>query len=155
MPTPIPFSALWLGLAGLIPFYGAGFAMLARDPNVTAFAATAFAIYATAILSFLGGARWGLEIARAPAAPDPRRLVFSVLPSLAGWAAAVAMITDPQAPWSAGIFAGLFAAQYVWDRQAARDAAAPDWYPPLREVLTGGVIVACLALPIARFVTGG
>jgi hypothetical protein len=155
MRAPIPSVAFWLGLAGLLPFYGAGFAMLARDAGVTQFATVAFAIYAAAILSFLGGARWGLEIARAPAAPDSRRLAFSVLPSLAGWAAASAMIVHPQAAWSAGLFAGLFTAQFIWDRQAARDAAAPEWYPPLREVLTGGVIVACLALPVARFVSGG
>lgn len=154
MRPTIPSAPLWLGLSGLIPFYAAGLLMLARNDALTHLATVAFAVYGAAILSFLGGVRWGLEIARAPDAPDPRRLVFSVIPSLAGWAAAAIMITQPQAPVSAGIFAGLFAAQYVWDRQAAADAAAPNWYPPLREVLTGGVIVACLALPIARFVAG-
>jgi hypothetical protein len=155
MRPPIPSPALWLGLAGLLPFYGAGLAMLARDSVVANFAFVAFAIYAAAILSFLGGVRWGLEIARAPQAPSTARLIYSVLPSLAGWITAAIAVIAPQTHWIAGLLAGLFAIQFIWDRAAARDAGAPNWYPPLREVLTSGVIVACLALPIARLLTGG
>jgi hypothetical protein len=43
----------------------------------------------------------------------------------------------------------LFAAQYVWDHRSAADAGAPEWYPLLRRVLTGGAMIVCLLIPLA------
>jgi hypothetical protein len=76
------------------------------------------------------------------------RLVFSALPALGGWALALFVIVVPNVMAAASAFAGLFAAQYVWDHRSA-DAGAPAWYPLLRQVLTGGVMIACLLLPLA------
>jgi hypothetical protein len=146
---PIPSIALQLGLGGLIPFYASAFATLTEDAGLSRLGFTAFSIYAAAILSFLGGVRWGAEMLRAPDRPSAARLVFSVLPAIAGWALALYAITGPHALGAAAAFAGLFALQYVWDLRAARDAAAPAWYPLLRQILTGGVMLACLLLPIA------
>ncbi len=149
-PTLIPSGPLWLGLGGLVPFYGAGLAMFAPDGEIARLAFAAFALYAASILSFLGGVRWGLEMVRAPDAPSAARLAYSVLPALAGWALAFVVIDQPALRGAAGIFAGLFAAQYAWDKTSAADAGAPAWYPALREVLTGGVMLACLLVIIAR-----
>ena len=46
-------------------------------------------------------------------------------------------------------FAGLFAAQAVWDHRSAADAGAPAWYPLLRQVLTGGAMIICILIPLA------
>lgn len=139
----IPASALWLGLLGLLPFYGA--AVLAHQPlPVGPAARIGFVVYAAVILSFLGGVRWGLEIARDGGAPSPRRLVLSVLPSLYGWACAVGTLA-----WDmslSGFIASGFVFQFLWDRAAAREGLAPAWYGPLRSILTFGVLGACLLL---------
>ena len=58
------------------------------------------------------------------------------------------MALTPAAAGAASAFAGLFAAQYLWDHRSA-NAGAPDWYPLLRRVLTGGAMIACLLLPLA------
>ncbi|MBU6373487.1 MAG: DUF3429 family protein [Alphaproteobacteria bacterium] len=156
--SPIPTAALWLGLTGLIPFYASAFAAAGPDA-IAPWGVLSFAIYAAVILSFLGGARWGLELARAPDAPSTARLVMSVLPSIAGWALAAGALGAAVAtggtgglgvPGLAGGFAALFAAQYVWDQSAPRVSAAPVWYPRLRQILTSGVIVACIVLPFAQ-----
>jgi hypothetical protein len=154
-PASIPPAALWLGLAGLIPFYAAALATAASDPAIARLALASFAIYAAVILSFLGGARWGLELARAGDAPSLRRLAFSVAPSIAGWALAIAAMAYPSAPGLAGGFAALFAVQYVWDAAAGREGLAPTWYPNLRQILTSGVVLACVILPFARILGRG
>lgn len=124
--------------------------MLTPSAELAQMGFAGFVIYAAVILSFLGGVRWGLELARAPDAPSPARLVYSVSPSVAGWILATFALTSAQLHGAAGMFAGLFALQYMWDRFSHRDANAPDWYPLLRQVLTGGVMLACLALILAK-----
>jgi hypothetical protein len=37
----------------------------------------------------------------------------------------------------------------VWDRTSAQERLAPRWYPLLREVLTGGAMIACILLMFA------
>jgi hypothetical protein len=146
----LPPSALWLGLAGLIPFYAGALGAAAPDPALSRAALLAFSIYAAAILSFLGGARWGLELARAPQAPSTSRLCYSVAPSIGGWALALASAVTPAAAGIAAGFAITFVVQFVWDSAAGREGLAPSWYPRLRGTLTGGVVLACAILPIAR-----
>src|SRR5690606_40342945 len=60
--------------------------------------------------------RCGFELMRAPHAPNGLRLLFSALPALAGWALALLVVFVPAAIAAASAFAGLFAAQYAWDR---------------------------------------
>jgi hypothetical protein len=143
MQTRIPRPALYLGLAGLIPFYAASVLDLTLDPLMGGLGDAVFAVYAAVILSFLGGARWGLELARSPDAPSMLRLVFSVTPSLIGWAIALAHVVIGPA-YMTSAFALAFAAQYVWDRAAASELLAPAWYGRLRFILTVGVLGACL-----------
>jgi hypothetical protein len=141
---------LRLALLALSPLYAAGFVSLMSDYETAHFGALGFALYAAALLSFLGGVRCGMEIARAPDQPDALRLAFSALPALAGWALSLFVAATPAAAGAASAFAGLFAAQYLWDYRSAEDAGAPAWYPLLRQVMTGGVMIACLLLPLAN-----
>lgn len=149
--TPIPQGPLGLGLLGLLPFVGAALALYSSNEGVAAFAFSSFVIYAAVILSFLGGVRWGLEIARAPQAPSSLRLIFSVLPSLGGWGLALWSLSQPERHGAAAAFAGLFAAQYAWDRASGPEGLAPAWYPLLRQILTGGVMLACVMLMAADY----
>jgi hypothetical protein len=137
-----------MGFLGLAPLLIAGLVALSRHQGTAHVGAVAFVIYAAVLLSFLGGIRCGLELARAPDQPDALRLMFSALPALSGWALAAVMLIYPAMLAASSIFAGLFAAQLVWDQRSA-DVGAPAWYPLLRQVLTGGVMIACLLLPLA------
>jgi hypothetical protein len=117
---------------------------LSGDSILAMFGPLSFVSYAAVILSFLGGARWGLELARAPDAPSPWRLCASVLPSIAGWIAVVINIA-PAA--SIGVLMAGFLAQFAWDWRAGQTGRAPAWYGALRALLTAGVLLAlCVEL---------
>jgi hypothetical protein len=151
-PTPPPFlprAALRLGFLGLAPLAISALVALSPHADTAHLAAISFSIYAAALLSFLGGVRCGFELMRAPEDPNPLRLLFSALPSLAGWPLALFVTVVPAVVGAASIFAGLFAAQYIWDHRSAADAGAPPWYPLLRQVLTGGAMIVCLLIPLA------
>jgi hypothetical protein len=86
---------------------------------------------------------------RDPHKPNAARLFYSAVPALCGWALALFVVIDPVLLGTSAIFAGLFAAQAVWDQRSAIDAGAPAWYPLLRSVLTGGAMIICLLIPLA------
>lgn len=136
-----PRAAVLLGWLGVVPF--AAFAsvayaewLLPRDV-----ALNGMIVYGCLILSFLGGAQWGLAIAT----PQPNgrtlayRLTVSVLPSLAAFCVWYLPITA-----SLLALAALFVAWLIYDIAAARDEIAPAWYPALRIQLTSAVVVCLL-----------
>lgn len=148
-PPFLPRAALRMGFLGLAPLAVCALISLSQYPDTAHLGAVAFSLYAAILLSFLGGVRCGFEIMRDPRTPNPLRLFFSALPGLAGWGLALFAVLVPGALGGSAAFAGLFAAQYVWDHRSARDAAAPAWYPLLRQVLTGGAMIVCLLIPLA------
>lgn len=148
-PPALPRAALRLGFLGLAPLAISALVSLSRHEGTSHLGGVSFAIYAAVLLSFLGGVRCGFELMRAPDAPSGLRLLFSALPALAGWCLALLVIAWPGALAAEAAFAGLFAAQYVWDQRSAADAGAPAWYPMLRQVLTGGAMIICLIIPLA------
>jgi hypothetical protein len=79
------------------------------------------------ILSFLGGAWWGLAAGRG----HPRDLAFwlglAVVPALAGWAAVYAL-----SPLSVAGLSGLFLLTLWVDRELTRRYVAPEWWLPMR-----------------------
>ncbi len=134
--TPRPVAIY--GLLGLIPFLAPPIAGLVR-PDYAGLAAAVLAAYGALILSFLGGARWGIEIAR----PAPRTTIVSLamLPSLAG----LALLILP-AGWRQAQLLGLAAAlvlHWLWDLCSRGDL--PGWYPGLRTVLTAGAVAGLIA----------
>ena len=147
-PYLLPRAAVRFGFLGLAPLLISGLVSLSQHHDTARIGALSFTIYAAALLSFLGGVRCGVELRRAPGAPDPWRLGFSAAPALAAWVLALYVVVAPGGLGAASAFAGLFAAQYVWDQRCA-GAGAPDWYPLLRQVLTGGAMIACLLIPLA------
>ena len=148
-PPFLPRAALRLGFLSLAPLAISALVSLSQHMDTAHIGALSFSIYAAALLSFLGGVRCGFELVRAPEAPNALRLFFSALPALSGWALALLVVLVPAAEGAAAAFAGLFAAQSLWDHRSAADAGAPAWYPMLRQVLTGGALIICLIVPLA------
>ncbi len=150
-PTPpplVPRDAVRFGFLSLAPLVVSGLMCLSHDPMAAHVGAVAFAIYAAALLSFLGGVRCGFEIMRAPQAPDARRLLFSAAPALVGWIFALALAVLPVPPGTARSSLACSRCNSCGMR-AAPMLKAPAWYPVLRQVLTGGVMIICLLLPFA------
>ena len=148
-PPFLPRAALRLGFLGLAPLAVTALISLSEHASTARLGAISFSLYAAVLLSFLGGVRCGFEIMRAPDAPNGLRLLFSALPALGGWALAALVVYVTPVLGAAAIFAGLFAAQAMWDYRSARDAGAPAWYPVLRQVLTGGAMIICMIIPLA------
>jgi hypothetical protein len=138
----VPLSAAWLGGLGALPFIGLAGALPFLVGAPKRFAVEALVAYGETILSFLGGIHWGLAIAPqgdAKRATLPVRLTFSIIPSLAAWAALLV-------PDTSGLFvlAAAIAAMLWVDLRATRAAEAPAWYPTLRLPLTCIVVAALL-----------
>jgi Protein of unknown function (DUF3429) len=148
-PPFLPRAALRLGFLGLAPLAISALITLSAHTSTARLGAIAFSLYAAVLLSFLSGVRCGIEIMRDPQNPNATRLLFSALPGLVGWVLAVVVVFVTPALGASAAFAGLFAAQGAWDDRSARDAAAPAWYPVLRQVLTGGAMLVCLLIPLA------
>jgi hypothetical protein len=139
----VPASAGWLGGLGAAPFIGLAGAMPFLEGPSRMLVAHALVAYGATILSFLGGVHWGLAIGSTSNAENGKlsaRLILSVVPSLAGWAALLVSETS-------GLFILAMAiAAMLWvDIQATRAGKAPPWYPKLRIPLTC-VVVATLFL---------
>jgi hypothetical protein len=137
MRSAVPRAVLVYGLLGVIPFVAppiAGAVVADWKPE----AAVVLARYAALILSFLGGARWGLAIAHPPARTS--LISLAMLPSLVGLA--LLLLPPAARPWQ---FAGLAAAlilHWLWD---LRGDSLPAWYPWLRTPLTLGAVAGLVA----------
>lgn len=133
-PPSIPRPAAWLGAAGLIPFLGlAAMAQLA-EPVAGAQAARALGFYGALILSFMGGAQWGLAVSRGERGLRP--YAASVVPSLLAWS----LLALPSAAGLLGLAAGLVGLM-AYDLWTVRRGEAPAWYGRLRWRLTA--VAAC------------
>ncbi len=143
----IPYSALFLGLAGLIPFlwgtateFSPALAQQGQDwfgprfisPHIQLF-------YGTIILAFMSGVLWGFAT-KATGKVATTGYALSVLPAL--WvfffvgggptSTAIYLITG---------YIGLLALDYMFWKQEL----APPWWMQLRILLTL-IVIACLAV---------
>jgi hypothetical protein len=142
--------ALSLALLGYLPFFALALAAGPLNPILADFAglfslpswffAHALAVYGAVILSFLGGIRWGVAmVGTGDEKIRLRELVWSVVPSLAGWAAVFMPRTEGL------IFLGIcFLAQGYWDSRLASAGRAPDWFASLRKLLTALVSITLI-----------
>ncbi len=137
--SSIPSPALWLGLAGLLPFIGTAIALWFGSADSQAAMVFALLTYGAVILSFLGGVRWGALLQDRVALERTTPLAASVTPSLLGWAA----LLLPPVYGLITLIAGL-AAQFLSDWKASQVAALPAWYGRLRVTLTTGAIVSMM-----------
>ena len=131
--------------AGALPFIGLTLGMAVLDPPTDSTARLWLMVYASVILSFLGGIRWGLALAGPP--PSPLPLVLSVLPALAGWVIVPYAILIQPVPGPAWFlaYAGLFALQLGWDLSSG---VVPAWFKPVR-LWVSLIVIACMAAAFA------
>ena len=131
-PATPPRVVLVYGLLGIIPFWSLSLARLVA-PSLAGLGVIVAALYAGLILSFLGGARWGLAV-REPA-PNPAVIGLSMIPTLAGLAALV--VLHGQARAQLLVLAAALALSWAWD---VRAEGLPAWYGRLRSLLTLGAV---------------
>lgn len=142
----IPRPALWLGLAGLLPFFWGVVTLLSPalaqvtlnviGPRFTG--PYVLISYGTVILCFMSGVLWGFAARGAEHAWSGYAL--SVGPAL--WA--FFFVGGGPAQALAALLTG-FVLLLLIDLQFSRWALAPRWWMSLRMMLTSGVVV-CLAL---------
>lgn len=133
---PIPPAAAWIGYLGCVPFIAAAAALwVAGDPARQREIAFAVAAYGAVILSFLGGVRWGREIARQGPLPGRGPLLLSAAPCLLAWLAL--LLPGPSHP----LLALLLAFVVVGLLDVHEEELA--WYARLRLILTA-IVCACL-----------
>lgn len=136
-PRSVPPAVLTYGLLGLVLFVGPPLAG-AISPALKPVAGSILALYGALILSFLGGARWGLAIAHPK--PATRTVSLAMIPTLAGLAFLL-LPSNHGALQLTGLAAALVL-HWLWD---VADRTLPPWYPRLRTILTGGAIAGLLA----------
>ena len=140
--TTVPLGAVFLGVAGLVPFLGfAALAVSGFDGGLGTIGLsprTILSAYGAVIASFLGGIRWGAAAARGAGSAD---YLIAIVPSLVAWAALAA-----PAPWDLRVLGGLVLVWGVVDQDLSRRGLAPVWLPRLRLILSG---VAGAALLVA------
>ena len=135
----VPRSALWLGLAGLIPFISGGIGVWLSALGDIRFALPLIVLaYGCLIAGFLGGVRWGAAMQNNEADHLPRQLIIAIMPTL--MALVAFMLPLPQA---FTLLIVLFVAQSVLDLTAVQQTRLVDWYGPLRILLT---IIAALSM---------
>lgn len=134
-----------LGLLGLVPFFGLVALAWTAPAPFDGVAEGAWTAYGAAILSFLGGTRWGMELVSRPEGPSPLVLTVSNVPAILGWLAVVLNIVNP--PLSLGLLVVGFVLQWAWDAATTGQGPRrfPHWYGPLRLVLTAGVLISAAA----------
>jgi hypothetical protein len=134
--VPAP-PAVWVfGLSTLIPFFVASGLFCYGPPNVQNGALISLLAYSTAMVSYFGGVRTGLEIEN----PSPRWLVLglSLLFPLAGFGLLLGELRFEPA-WQLSGFLLVFLLQWVWD---VTDHEGPAWRPRMRTLLTSGAAVS-------------
>jgi Protein of unknown function (DUF3429) len=141
----IPFTALALGGAGLIPFLLAALSQWVELRSIPQeFGYRAGVIYAAIILSFLGGIRWGAALARPEGERQSMEFAGSNVAALAGWLA----LLLPPVPCLSLLIAG-FLLQGLWDLMASEEGTLPLWFGVLRTWLSA-IAVVCLAALLLR-----
>ncbi len=125
--------ALALGWLGVIPFVSLALACLLLPGLAARHAAlSALILYGALILSFLGGATWGLTLARPDRAElGVRDLLIGIGASLLGFAGA---LLTPGA--GLPVLVAGFALMLAYDLRAIAAGLLPVWYRPLRMGLT-------------------
>ena len=141
----IPRPALLLGWTGVIPFALLTAASVfdihpwSLDPTM------ALRAYGACILSFMGGAQWGVLLPREEGHAPFFRYAISVLPALL----AFLCLLTPNTPGLIGLIVG-FLALLAYDVSTVRQGLAPRWYASLRTQLTLAVVALLGITVLAR-----
>lgn len=140
----IPKPALWLGLAGLIPFVYGAVTHLAPGIAFTPLAGAAMIrLYGIVILCFMAGVLWGLA-ARAPQQEWPL-YAASVAPALLAFVPAMFLPDIYLGQGGILLLLNGFVILLIIDNWFARRDLTPDWWMSLRTLLTA-IVSLCLVI---------
>jgi hypothetical protein len=131
-------TARQLGYGGLLPFLGlTALSLYGGNASLQDFAREGLALYAVAILSFVGAVSWGIALADQRLEPSQRKrlLQYSVLPSLVAWL--IWFFPDGAMRWVA--FAALTFALYLVDLRNGQQLGWPKEWLTLRLHLSATV----------------
>ncbi|XP_005398751.1 PREDICTED: transmembrane protein 69 [Chinchilla lanigera] len=135
-----PKPALYITLAGLIPFIAPPLIMVMTKSYIPALAFTQMA-YGASFLSFLGGVRWGFTLTEgSPAKPDYLNLANSVAPIVFSWFAF--LISERLSEAIVTVIIGLGVTLHV---ELFLLPHYPNWFKALRIVVT---LVAVLSFAV-------
>jgi hypothetical protein len=132
----IPRPALLLGWAGVIPFALLTAASVLDIQPWSLDRTMALRAYGACILSFMGGAQWGVLLPQEGGHAPFFRYLISVLPALL----AFLCLLIPSTPGLIGLIIG-FLALLAYDLSTIDQGIAPRWYASLRIQLTLAVVV--------------
>ncbi|XP_048352193.1 transmembrane protein 69 [Sphaerodactylus townsendi] len=139
-----PKPALYLSVAGLIPFVSIPLLMAIQE---TSYPELVFAqiAYGASIVSFLGGIRWGFALPEgSPAKPDWINLANSIVPPVLAWIALLCKDSSMEA--GILVIMGLGIALHY---DLALLPTYPSWFKALRAIVTlvaVGSLVATLCI---------
>jgi hypothetical protein len=131
-------TARQLGYGGLLPFLGlTAVSLYSGNTALQSLAREGLALYAVAILSFVGAVSWGIALADPSLAPGQRKrlLQYSVLPSLVAWL--IWFFPEGAMRWVA--FAALTFALYLVDLRNGQQLGWPKEWLTLRLHLSATV----------------
>lgn len=126
----VPSLARALGWAGIIPFVALSLSAVFTIGSISQiWAMDALALYGAVILSFLGGAVWGLTLGHEGEAlrPGAQGLLIGIAASLAGFGGALTPLV-----FGAPLMIAGFVAMLIYDLGAISRGLLPQWYRPLR-----------------------
>ncbi len=148
-PSVVPRPALLLGLSGLLPTLLSTALVWFGTREQSAVGFSLGAIYGAMILSFLGGAWWGIAVSKAEDGRLAGLLAISVMPSLVAWLAIFAL-----SPQTVAVLAACFLGALVIDRRLTVDSLAPPWWMRLRILLSTGMSALYLLLALGAMIRG-
>lgn len=133
--APAP-PAVWVfGVLSIVPLFVAAWVYCYGPLNLRGAGLLALLGYSTALLSFLGGIRCGLEFAQR----IPRWRIIAL--SMAAPIVAFLLLLGAarfDVVWQVSGFLLAFLLQWIWD---VNDAEGPAWRPRLRTLLTAGAAI--------------
>ena len=142
----ILLTARILGYGGALPFLGGAIAASQQIAILGLSSAFLLLSYGAVILSFLGGLHWGRVITtpRVDGRFDSAWLIWSVCPSLLGWAALMLPVKI-----GAVVLSLCFLAALQIDLKLIREKIWPTWMWPLRLHLSLTAVASLTSLIIS------
>ena len=135
--APAPPTVWLFGVFSIVPLFIAAWVYCYGPLNLRGAGLLGLLGYATALLSFLGGVRCGLEFARR--LPRWRIIGASLIaPFFAFFILLAAGSGRFDTVWQVSGLLLAFLLQWVWD---VNDHDGPEWRPRLRTLLTAGAAV--------------
>ena len=146
-PPQVPMALMF---GGVIPFASAaGLMFIWRDDVALMVTAGLWLlVYSAVILSFLGGVRWGAEVAKRER-PRFAELGPATLGALVGWGLVMAGFRYGLQTWIVAAMAAAFVLHYVYDSISPE---LPLWYRRMRFWPTLGAVVSLI---VAWVLLGG